>query len=103
MMYPLKYTKKPLVVEAIQFNGTNHKQIELWSKGAVLSAKPRIVNYGALKIKTSRGTIEAKIFDWILKDPDGEFYACNRTAFHKSYDDLSSMVHFCDYLNGETH
>lgn len=92
-----KYVKKPVVIEAIQWNGnTNLKEItefvgqELKAEEFATAAyeagagKP----YYSLIIETLEGKMKADPNDWIIKGIKGEFYPCKPDIFEKSYDQL---------------
>jgi hypothetical protein len=81
-----KYRKKPVVIEAIQFDGYNHREIYEWSEGNVSSCKPWKENYGWLKMETLEGTMEAGEGDWIIKGIKGEFYTCKPDIFQATYE-----------------
>ena len=89
-----KYKKKPIVVEAIQWNGNTNKQeidefvgnqlkAEIDSETAYVAGmgKP---TYGLL-IETLEGTMKANKGDWIIKGISGEFYPCKPDIFIKTY------------------
>lgn len=85
-----KYRKKPIVIEAIQFDGQNHQEILDWSGGAVHSAKPYKQDYYALEIKTLEGVMEAYAGDWIIKGVKGEFYPCKSDIFDATYEPVET-------------
>ena len=82
----MKFRKKPIVIEAIQFTGYNHRQIYEWSEGQVQSCKPWKENYGWLKIPTLEGEMEAGEGDWIIKGIKNEFYPCKPEIFEATYE-----------------
>ena len=86
------YRKKPIEVEAIQFDGNNGWYIEQWSKREVFSSpvlEPTDDNPTGsyLQIKTLEGTMTADVGDWIIKGIQGEFYPCKPDIFEETYDD----------------
>lgn len=89
----MKYTKKPITVEAIQFNGLNKEEIEsfigkelkleLESETAyVAGVAPPIFS---LTIPTLEGDMKAMRDDYIIKGIKGEFYPCKPDIFELSY------------------
>lgn len=87
-----KYVKKPVVIEAIQWNGTNlrevidftglHPSAEKWTweeYEAVVAAE-------GLKIFTLEGSLKATVGDMIIKGVHGEFYPCKPDIFEATYD-----------------
>ena len=83
-----QYRKKPVVIEAIQFNGKNAEEIEQWSNNNV---KRGLVSEDTLtkvylEIETLEGTMTAQPNDYIIKGVNGEFYPCKPDIFEKTYD-----------------
>lgn len=77
----MKYMKKQVVIEAIQWTGTN--------KAEISSFCPAIFDNGInLKIETLEGVMSASIGDYIIKGIKGEFYPCKEDIFQESYDKL---------------
>lgn len=83
-----KFRKKPVIIEAIQWNGpdTNTKEVEKFV-GQELSFKeaPAPQNY-YLMIPTLESPHEASTGDWIIKGVSGEFYPCKPEIFEKTYE-----------------
>ena len=83
-----KYRKKPVVIEAIQFTGTdeNIKNIQTFAPGIVLcNLKWRGLYF---LIETLEGNHRADIGDWIIKGVKGEFYPCKPDIFEMTYDEV---------------
>lgn len=84
----MKYRKKPVVIEAIQFTSDDLSQmIEAWgesfTRGIVYQeANPR--QY--FKINTLEGDHIAQIGDWIIRGVKGEFYPCKPDIFEMTYE-----------------
>jgi hypothetical protein len=85
----MRYTKKPITIEAIQFTdatlGTLDAISEFMEQEQEIvfddnTADPKI------KIQTLEGPIFASIGDMIIKGIHGEFYPCKPDIFNKSYD-----------------
>ena len=77
--------KKPVVIEATQFDGDNYKEILDFTNGkAHITAAPgckiRIL------ISTLEGTMEVSVKDYVIKGIDGEFYPCKPSIFERTYD-----------------
>lgn len=79
-----KYRKKPVVIEAIQWDGTydNYVQIENWSYNVIKD----ITMSNSLIVPTLEGSITASIGDYIIKGVNGEFYPCKPDIFEKTYE-----------------
>lgn len=88
-----KFKKKPVVIEAIQLNGNNLKEIETFVMGKEM---PELyvgddkfsLNWGngTIQIHTLEGIMQASKGDWIIKGIQGEFYPCKPDIFEKTYD-----------------
>ena len=80
----MKYRKKPIVIEAIQWLGNNF--------GEIVYAFPEcsgswlIYNDDELIINTLEGNMIASIGDYIIKGIKGEFYPCKPDIFEASYE-----------------
>lgn len=78
----MKYRKKPVIIEAIQWTGNNLSELR----------KMRGFNdvhtcfSGALIIKTLEGLHHASIGDYIIRGVHGEFYPCKPDIFQKTYE-----------------
>lgn len=87
-----KYKKKPVVIEAIQWDGSNvwdvlefigkHESIKDMSDGDIYE----MITHEGLKIFTLEGTMKADAKDFIIKGVKGEFYPCKPDIFEKTYE-----------------
>ena len=88
----MKFRKKPVVIDAIQWVGTmsNLGEIHEFMKPEYphLKELPDENPKASLFIYTLEGTHEAKVGDWIIKGVHGEFYPCKPDIFEKTYDEL---------------
>lgn len=86
----MKYRKKPVVIEAIQWTGFNLEEIQNFvEKGLSYdfdSATWRGSPYECMKIKTLEGDMEVSKYDYIMKGVNGEFYPCKPNIFEKTYE-----------------
>ena len=81
-----KYRKKPVKIEAIQFNGWNFGEIYDWMfgfKGVHPSCYKEIMT-----IKTLEGDMTANVDDYIIKGVKGEFYHCKPDIFKQTYEPI---------------
>lgn len=79
-----KFVKKPVVIEAIQYDGANITEIETFVRGKL----PTIMtsDLGAqLVISTLEGDMKVTKGDYIIKGIKGEFYPCKPDIFKQSY------------------
>lgn len=85
-----KYRKKPIVVEAIQWNGVNRGEIEMFCGHDNVEFKVEILSGSTLGlqliIKTLEGDMVANRGDYIIKGICGEFYSCKEEIFEKTYE-----------------
>lgn len=87
-----KFRKKPVVIEAVQWNGKNFDEVMNFMKefhGSKLNyenAEEAALNSGKLFVVTLEGIMEASNKDWIIKGINGEFYPCKPDIFEKTYD-----------------
>lgn len=86
-----KYCKKPVEIEAIQWNGINESEIKTFvgdaAKFTIISVDTaEKANITKLEIETLEGTMTAQIGDFIIRGVDGEFYPCKPDIFERTYD-----------------
>ena len=77
-----KYRKKPVVIEAVQFDGSNKAELLEWMK----AGNAWVEDGAALVIVTLEGDMTAQPGDWIIKGVRGEFYPCKPDIFAATYD-----------------
>lgn len=82
-----KYRKKPVVIEAVEWNGANNLITETFMK----DCKDAYIDYsnkqlGEVVIPTLEGVMRANVGDYIIKGVNGEFYPCKPDIFHKTYE-----------------
>ena len=88
---PMKFRKKPVVVEARQFTGFAPDEsgwdILHWidSTGAQAGGEGNGKD-AVLKIETLEGVMTAEIGDWIICGVEGEFYPCRDDIFRATYE-----------------
>ena len=80
-----KFRKKPVVIEAMQFDGTieSANEIQLLIDGRQTSIEGW---NGIVEIKTLEGTMRADPGDWIIRGVKGEFYPCKPDVFAATYE-----------------
>ena len=92
----MKFKKKPIEIEAIQWTGDSSvKAVSefLGAKNQELENDDYVVKLengiGNLYIKTSEGLMLANIGDWIIKEPfdkERKYYPCKEDIFYKTYE-----------------
>ncbi|WP_367114765.1 hypothetical protein [Clostridium sp.] len=77
----MKFRKKPVIIDAIQFDG-NIVEIEEFCGGYAENRNGEIV------ISTLEGELHASPKDYIIKGVPGEFYPCKPSVFTLSYESV---------------
>ena len=78
----MKFRKRPVVIEAIQWTGKNSLTI------AAFMGEPfpdGAHSWDTPIIHTLEGDLTASIGDWIIKGVKGEFYPCKSDIFEATY------------------
>lgn len=92
-----KYRKKPVEIEALAWDGKNHRDMFNFLGGADseplrISGENFYIDHGkvegGLMIKTLEGEHKATVGDYIIKGVNGEFYPCKPDIFKKTYDQV---------------
>lgn len=86
-----QFRKRPVVIEAMHYSGSNGLTIQGWSNGAcipspVLEPSPENASGAYLQILTLEGTMIASPGDWIIRGIRGEFYPCKPDIFDATYE-----------------
>ena len=90
----MKYRKKPVVIEAMQWDGYPESTQEIidWNPEInyqnipISTSKYNREYEPALFIPTMEGMMKASVGDWIIKGVAGEFYPCKPDIFDKTYE-----------------
>lgn len=84
----MKYRKKPVIIEAIQFEDNSDRIIEIheFMEGDTIRVNYEDKDNPYLKIETLEGTMKASVGDYIIKGVNGEFYPCKPDIFEKTYE-----------------
>lgn len=109
MNVPRKYRKRPVVIGAIQWTGTNYEAVSAFAEadpppdakrvpvsvtGMTVHrrvkpcAAPANGPRDSLYVMTKEGGTYAVIGDWILKGVAGEIYPCANDIFRATYDEV---------------
>ena len=87
----MKFRKKPVVIEAIQFTGAVSfaKMKNAWPNfGDFANFSPEMAE--KMPISTLEGILGACSGDWIIKGVKGEFYPCRNDIFELTYEPAES-------------
>jgi hypothetical protein len=92
----VKYKKKPVIIEAIQWNGANCVRVQDWAKSQSRYSHEGLesirwsADEDAILIETLEGTMKAMPWDYIICGIKGEFYPCKPDIFKASYEPLEA-------------
>lgn len=99
----MKYRKKPVVIDAVQWTGTNKREMFDFLTNGNCSEEHMTSDFpivsdnfyidkkkvpGGLVIKTLEGEHLANIGDYIIKGVHGEFYPCKPDIFRETYQEV---------------
>jgi hypothetical protein len=93
----MKYKKKPVVIDAVQWTGENHREMfNFFTKNAFDKESMKVSQEhfyiddnkveGGLVIKTLEGEHLASIGDFIIRGVKGEYYPCKPDVFEQTYE-----------------
>lgn len=80
-----KYRKKPVVIEAVQWDG-NLATIEDLLARSTCPVVTQDLGSPSLFISTFEGVHEARLGDWIIMGVVGELYPCKPDIFEATYE-----------------
>lgn len=94
----MQYRKKPVVIEAIRWNGANEQEIRTFvgNPNLKVSRPPSQFEYNEdlqdsminILIPTLEGEMRADRNDYIIKGIKGEFYPCKPDIFEMTYEKM---------------
>lgn len=87
----MKYRKKPIVVEAFQYDGdfidrNGNPYVPVW---AIYAEEMNVLYFtddGELYVKTLEGNMHVSVGDYIIRGIFGELYACKPDVFYETYE-----------------
>lgn len=91
----MKFRKKPVVIDAVQWTGSNIGDMLKFVDFSLLPDDGQYVGgpgigyvpaLGELTIPTLEGDHTASAGDWIIKGVAGEFYPCKPDIFDQTYE-----------------
>ena len=77
-----QYKKKPVVVSAVKWDGSNLKEVMDFMNGKGM------MKCGNIVIPTLEGTMAADIGSYIIKGVKGEYYPCRGDIFEDTYEEI---------------
>lgn len=78
-----KYRKKPVVIEAVQFNGNNVDEVLEFAKDSFKNPLTKDII-----IFTLEGNMIVSVGDYVIKGVNGEFYPCKPDIFVKTHEEI---------------
>lgn len=85
----MKFRKKPVVIEAVQWDGADVDSVLALCLTKASVRRPYVRNESNqhyLLIDTLEGTMTAERGDWIIKGVKGELYPCKPDIFEATYE-----------------
>jgi len=105
MKTPKKFKKKPVVIQAIRFVGTNAKEVLdfVHSGGGncrtAITSRVEYYELGeeeifeeSVLISTLEGVMTASIGDYIIRGVKGEFYPCRPDIFASTFEEVLGEI-----------
>lgn len=86
-----KYRKRPVVIEAVQFDGTPGGAVAVYEVFDIPASKfipENDFNRGRITIPTKEGVMTATAEDWIIRGLKGEYYPCKPDIFAATYESV---------------
>lgn len=88
----MKFRKKPVVIEAVRFDGTPESLAEIidmaQESGCVIE---ETLGGGALMIHTPEGLMTCLSGEWVIRGVAGELYPCNADIFEATYEPVEEL------------
>ena len=82
----MKYRKKPIVIDAVQWRGKNFNEIKDFAGICADFNYDTQEGYFRLIIHNLEGDMNASEGDYIIRDVNGEIYPCKPEIFEKTYE-----------------
>lgn len=86
------YRKKPVVVEAVKWNGENDEEVKAFcgslGNPVIRQARGKLVR--CFDIYTLEGWVYASPGDYIIRGVHGEFYPCKPDIFEETYESVEA-------------
>lgn len=89
----MKYRKKPIIIEAIKWDGLNVSDVNTFCGGKagfqITDSAWQVHKAGVhtrLYIATLEGELSASVGDYIIKGVHGELYPCKPDIFEETYE-----------------
>ena len=89
------FKKKPIVIEAIQWDGGNTAEVLAFATGKAYHKNGEAggCEQHYIGIQTLDGLMRASVGDYVLRGVNGEFYPCKPDIFAKTYEEVCGICH----------
>ena len=88
-MQVLKFKKKPVEIEAMQFTDESKDCVRNWVRcNTAANFSPN--GDPELHIQTLEGVMVASLGDWVIKGIKGEYYPCKPDIFSATYEPIEA-------------
>jgi hypothetical protein len=89
----MKFRKKPVVIEAMRWNGTPFGATPIidWILTSGGTARWHESPAPQIMVDTLEGTMSADVGDWIICGVKGEFYPCKPDVFDATYEPAAAL------------
>lgn len=85
----MKYRKKPIVIDAIQWDGSKKAWDKIMALGRV-RWKPGEMGSETFIIETLEGDMIVRVNDFVIRGVAGEFYPCKPDIFEMTYEPVEA-------------
>lgn len=85
----MKFRKKPVVIEAIQYRNEGDLGDAIAFLGNSFESQQSLGSVTRLAIQTLEGVLYASEGDWLIRGIKGEHYACKPDIFEATYEPVS--------------
>lgn len=83
----MKFRKKPVVIEAVQFTGSNlFECLRFMGEPESIVNNPELHATDCPVILTLEGAMQTRPGDWIIRGVKGEYYPCEPDIFAATYE-----------------
>ena len=81
----MKYRKKPIVIDAVQWDGSQESLLALREMAPEAYLYSRVSSSGCLSFETLEGPMSYPLGYWIIRGVAGEVYGCHSKIFAATY------------------
>lgn len=84
----MKYRKKPVVIEAMQFTQETKQKVYSWASSQQMNIHASWDDSGepCLIVPTLEGEMTCSLGDYLIQGVKGEFYPCKSDIFEMTYE-----------------